>query len=103
MIFASLVSQGSPSPTHRAAIVSRSPGKVCGEVTSAVGWGAIRISLVLGVFSEENPSLCMCALPQSSSKWQHRPGLEGGFESASARVGGLAAKLPGGWEGAVAL
>lgn len=60
--------------------------------------------LVLEVFSsKETPLRELCAAPLSSSKWQHRPGLESGFDSASARVGRLAAKLPGGWEVAVAL
>lgn len=104
MTFASLASQGSPSPTHRAATVSRGPGEVCGGVTwrlcvrrsyqtKPCPWSVLRGS----------PAPCMCASPQSSSRWQQRSGLGGGFESARARVGRPAAKLPGGWEGAVAL
>lgn len=41
MTFASLASQGSPSPTHRAATVSRGPRKVWGGVTWAVCEGEL--------------------------------------------------------------
>lgn len=87
MTFASLASRDSPLPTPRAATVSKGPGRL---------WLGMRQAVqVLGVSSEEGPFQALCAAPLSSSKWQHRPGLGGGFESVPARVGGPNCQVSG--------
>lgn len=55
MTFASLASRGSPSPTQRAAIVSRGPRKVWGGVMWAVGGQRLDQALSLECSFQRKP------------------------------------------------